>query len=74
MPDSVDIGILPSNDTTNGWSRILGPRTPRPALDRDIVADWVVVGAGWAGLAAARRLAENRPGEKHRPSRCRYGG
>lgn len=63
MPDSVDIAILPSDDTTNGWSRILGPRTPRSALDRDIVADWVVVGAGWAGLAAARRLAENRPSE-----------
>ncbi len=26
-------------------------------------SDWVVVGAGYAGLAAARRLAENRPNE-----------
>ncbi len=63
MPAITDIGILPSEDTSNGWSRILAARTPRPALDSDIVADWVVVGAGWAGLAAARRLAENRPGE-----------
>ena len=61
MPDTRTIGVLPVNDTTNGWSRILGPRTPRPPLAGEVVADWVVVGAGWAGLAAARRLAENRP-------------
>ena len=55
---------LPSDDSTNGWSRILPPRMPRPALDGDTRADWVVVGAGYAGLAAARRLAENRPAGK----------
>ena len=27
-------------------------------------ADWIVIGAGWAGLAAARRLAENRPSDR----------
>lgn len=52
---------LPDNDTTNGWSRILPDRTPHAALDGDRVADWVVVGGGYAGLAAARRLAENQP-------------
>ena len=61
MPDTRKIGVLPVNDATNGWSRILGPRTPRPPLAGDVAADWAVVGAGWAGLAAARRLAENRP-------------
>lgn len=64
MPDTRTIGILPVNDTTNGWSRILGPRTPRAPLSGDVVADWAVVGAGWAGLAAARRLAENRPDDR----------
>ena len=58
------IGILPQNDNTNGWDRILPERTPHAALDRDVTADWLVVGAGYAGLAAARRLAENRPEEK----------
>ena len=52
---------LPIEDNTNGWSHILAPRTPRPALQGDQKANWVVVGAGFAGLAAARRLAENRP-------------
>ena len=55
------VKILPKEDATNGWSRILPPRAPRPALKGDVRADWLVVGAGFAGLAAARRLAENRP-------------
>ena len=58
------IDLLPKNDTTNGWAAGLPPRTPRPPLTGDIRADWIVVGAGWAGLAAARRLANNRPNEK----------
>lgn len=52
---------LPQDDDSNGWSAILPERRPRPALAGHKDADWVVVGAGYAGLAAARRLAENRP-------------
>ena len=52
------------DENTNGWSHILGPRRPKPALDAKQRAPWVVVGAGYAGLAAARRLAENRPDDK----------
>lgn len=58
------IAILPKDDKTNGWSRILPPRSPKPALEGEVRADWIVVGAGFAGLAAARRLAENRPNDK----------
>ena len=58
------IGLFPENDTTNGWAAHLPPRAPRPALAGDVAADWIVVGAGWAGLAAARRLAENRPSDR----------
>ena len=61
---SYRIDLLPENDTTNGWAAHLPPRAPRPALAGDVAADWVVVGAGWAGLAAARRLAENRPSDR----------
>ncbi len=57
------ITVLPRNDTFNGWSRILPPRTPLPPLSGARRADWVVVGAGFAGLAAARRLAGNRPND-----------
>lgn len=55
---------LPADDTTNGWSGILPPRAERPALVGDVRADWVVVGAGFAGLAAARRLAQHRPNDR----------
>ena len=58
------IDLLPVNDTTNGWSRILPPRQPAPRLKGEVSADWVVVGAGFAGLSAARRLACNRPHHK----------
>ncbi len=58
------IGRLPQDDKTNGWSAILPARRPHDALTGDRSADWVVLGGGYAGLAAARRLAENRPDEK----------
>ncbi len=55
------ISHLPVDDDGNGWSHILTPRQTRPPLAGEHKADWVVLGAGFAGLAAARRLAENRP-------------
>lgn len=55
---------LPQNDKTNGWSLILPKRTPQAPLRGSVKADWLVIGAGYAGLAAARRLAENRPGDR----------
>ncbi len=57
------IARLPQNDRTNGWSAVLPKRTAKPSLAGDVSADWIVLGAGYAGLAAARRLAENRPEE-----------
>ena len=58
------IKLLPENDNSNGWSRILDPRTPSPSLQSEEKANWVVIGAGYAGLSAARRLAENRPNDR----------
>lgn len=58
------IRLLPQDDKTNGWSSFLPKRSPKPALNKDIFADFVVIGAGYAGLAAARRLAELRPDAK----------
>jgi glycine/D-amino acid oxidase-like deaminating enzyme len=58
------VSHFPVNDSSNGWSRILPPRTPKAPLAGPQSADWVVIGGGYAGLAAARRLAENRPDDK----------
>jgi glycine/D-amino acid oxidase-like deaminating enzyme len=54
---------LPIEDDCNGWSQILPERIvtkPVVGLHRP---DWIVLGAGYAGLAAARRLADNRPND-----------
>ncbi len=61
---SKSIKHLPINDNCNGWSKILGSRNPHQALDGNQRCDAVVIGAGYAGLAAARRLAENRPDDR----------
>ncbi len=58
------IKLLPEDDKTNGWSAILPNRQPRRGLDKHIRADWLVIGAGFAGLAAARQLALNRPDDQ----------
>ena len=60
----MDISLKPHDDRTNGWSAILPPRQAHAPLRQRIEADWLVIGAGYAGLAAARRLAHNRPNER----------
>jgi glycine/D-amino acid oxidase-like deaminating enzyme len=52
---------LPAGDLSNGWSAVLPPRQPHGALQGDINVDWLVVGAGYAGVAAARQLARLKP-------------
>jgi glycine/D-amino acid oxidase-like deaminating enzyme len=55
---------LPVETGRSGWEAISLRKFPLRILDKDIVADWVIVGAGFAGLAAARRLTQLRPGDK----------
>ena len=45
----------------SGWYAILPKPPPANRLKGNQVADWVVVGAGVTGLAAARRLGELAP-------------
>ena len=52
---------LPSDTSPNGWHSILQPREPKPALAGELRTRWAIIGAGFTGLAAARRLAENNP-------------
>ncbi|MFQ5551920.1 MAG: NAD(P)/FAD-dependent oxidoreductase, partial [Gemmatimonadales bacterium] len=44
-----------------GWYAVLPEPAPANRLKGDQVADWVVIGAGVTGLAAARRLGELAP-------------
>lgn len=45
-----------------GWREILPARPPRPALQGEAGCDLAIVGAGFAGLSAARRLRQIEPG------------
>lgn len=54
----------PEDRETSGWYAILPAPDPVRRLEEDLEADWVVVGAGFAGLAAARRLTQLRGGDR----------
>jgi glycine/D-amino acid oxidase-like deaminating enzyme len=47
-----------------GWQAQLIPRCPEPRLRRNIDCEFVVVGAGYTGLAAARTWAQARPQDR----------
>ncbi|MEM1266153.1 MAG: FAD-binding oxidoreductase [Pseudomonadota bacterium] len=55
---------LPKDPGPAGWNRLLPDPPPPQPLEEAITADWLVIGAGFAGLAAARRLAELCPGDR----------
>jgi glycine/D-amino acid oxidase-like deaminating enzyme len=50
-PFSADLGSA-------GWNALLPARQPQPKLEDDIEADYLIVGAGFAGLSAARRISQ----------------
>lgn len=58
------ITSLPADDASCGWFHLSKPRQPRPAHSGQGKARWVVVGAGFTGLAAARQLAANFPDDQ----------
>lgn len=58
------VSVLPNNDSGCSWVNTLPPRQrPIESLKGEQRAKWVVLGAGYTGLAAARRLAEHFPDE-----------
>ena len=64
MSRQIEVKRLPEDDRQPAWQALLPPPAPPRALEEDITADWVVVGGGFAGLAAARRLSQLRGGER----------
>lgn len=53
--------ILPEYDGRCGWYEMLEHVSSFPRLECDVFVDTVVVGGGFVGCAAVRRLAENKP-------------
>jgi glycine/D-amino acid oxidase-like deaminating enzyme len=50
-----------SNDKFCTWINELNPRTNIQTLFKDLECEWLIVGAGYTGLSAARKLAEIYP-------------
>ncbi len=52
---------LPVDPGMSGWHAILPDPPPAELLEQNITADWLVIGGGFAGLAATRRLMQLHP-------------
>ena len=55
---------LPKDPGLAGWNSLLPPAAPATPLQDTVTADWLVIGAGFAGLAAAHRLSKRAPGAR----------
>ena len=55
---------FPSNPGPAAWDAILPKPASFGALEADESTDWLIIGAGFAGLAAARRLSQICPTDK----------
>ena len=61
---SITVERLPSDPGPAAWNAILPPQgAPVPLVGKQS-ADWLVIGGGFAGLAAARRLRQLRPDDR----------
>lgn len=58
------ISVLPKDPRPSGWHAMLPEAPPVRRLTGQQTADWVVVGAGFTGVAAARRLGELAPNDR----------
>ena len=52
------------NDDGCSWINDLDRRSNIKTLDKDKSCDWLIIGAGYTGLSAARKLAQLYPTQK----------
>ncbi len=52
------------NDNRCSWINDLNPRTNIQTLFTDLSCEWLIVGAGYTGLSAARKLGQLYPNQK----------
>ena len=58
------VSRLPKDPGPAAWDRLLELRGPAISLQEHTRADWLIIGAGFAGLAAARRLSQLCPADR----------
>ncbi len=51
------------NPGPSAWNELLPEREPLPSLSSNLTSDWLIVGAGFAGLSAARRVQQEAPND-----------
>jgi glycine/D-amino acid oxidase-like deaminating enzyme len=52
------------NDNSCSWINDLNPRSNIKTLEKNEDCDWIIIGAGYTGLSAARKLAQLNPSHK----------
>lgn len=60
----MNVKHLPLDQNINGWSAIIPAGRAYEQQRGGSTADWLAIGAGYAGIAFARRLAELRPDKR----------
>ena len=53
------------NDNYCSWVNDLSPRTNNKTLSTNLNSEWLVIGAGYTGLSAARKLGQLYPKSKN---------
>ena len=52
------------NDNSCGWVNDLSPRNKIQTLSSNQDSEWLIIGAGYTGLSAARKLGQLHPNHK----------
>ena len=52
------------NDNSCSWVHDLNPRTNIKTISSDLNCEWLIIGAGYTGLSAARKLGQLYPNQK----------
>ena len=52
------------NDNSCSWVNDLSPRNNIKILSSDLDCEWLIVGAGYTGLSASRKLGQLYPNQK----------
>jgi glycine/D-amino acid oxidase-like deaminating enzyme len=55
---------LPQDPGPAGWNKLLDTPPLATRLEETTTADWLIIGAGYAGLAAAHRLSKEAPEDR----------
>ena len=61
MKALVNVKRLPIETGVTGWNAILPPQDKALLLEENLKCDFLIIGAGFAGLSAARRLSQLKP-------------